>query len=294
MRIQYLNGGLANQTFQYIFARFAELYYPEGGKVYLDDSYFFHTRKHNGYELENVFGIKANLLSEYFSKDVWKEIVAKRKDGKSIVDIFNTLGIECQSICEKADIKEPIIISNDKVLVKSETFIPDIVKIEGNASYYGYWIIKDWFDAYRDIFVKEFKFPEIIDNKNKQYMKDIEESMSVAFHVRRGDYVTYNIAMDAQYYKNTVQQVLERYKDAVIFIFSDDVVWCKEHEEELGFDMPIRTVYVEGNTKEKNYIDLQLMSRCKGIILSNSAFCYLAGLLNDKKIFWKNFNKREL
>ena len=31
MRIQYLNGGLANQVFQYIFVRFAELYYPEGG-----------------------------------------------------------------------------------------------------------------------------------------------------------------------------------------------------------------------------------------------------------------------
>ena len=39
MRIQYLNGGLANQVFQYIFVRFAELYYPEGGPWFLDDSF---------------------------------------------------------------------------------------------------------------------------------------------------------------------------------------------------------------------------------------------------------------
>ncbi len=49
MRIQYLNGGLANQVFQYIFVRFAELYYPEGGPWFLDDSFFFVNQVHNGY-----------------------------------------------------------------------------------------------------------------------------------------------------------------------------------------------------------------------------------------------------
>lgn len=70
MKIQYLNGGLANQVFQYIFVRFAELYYPAGGPWFLDDSFFFANQVHNGYELEKVFGIQANLLSRYFDADV--------------------------------------------------------------------------------------------------------------------------------------------------------------------------------------------------------------------------------
>ncbi len=55
MRIQYLNGGLANQTFQYIFYRYAQLRAPEYGPWYLDDSFFWVKKQHNGYELEKVY-----------------------------------------------------------------------------------------------------------------------------------------------------------------------------------------------------------------------------------------------
>ena len=56
MKIQFLNGGLANQAFQYIFARYYELAYP-GESMYMDDTYFALNTVHNGYELERVFGI---------------------------------------------------------------------------------------------------------------------------------------------------------------------------------------------------------------------------------------------
>ena len=36
-------------------------------------SFFFVLNVHNGYELEKVFGIQANLLSKYFDEDVWQE-----------------------------------------------------------------------------------------------------------------------------------------------------------------------------------------------------------------------------
>lgn len=294
MRIQYLNGGLANQAFQYIFARFAELYYPDGGKVYLDDSFFFYNHVHNGYELNKVFGIKANLLSDYFTDDVWQAIVQERKKGTYLVDIFKKLGIDYQGIYECRDIQEPITIKNDSVLVKMETFIPDIVKTKVNTIYHGYWIMKDWFQTYQNVFMDEFCFPAIIDEKNKQYLQDIEDTMSVAFHVRKGDYVTLNVSLPEWFYKETAERVLSKYPDAVFFVFSDDTIWCKEHEKELGFDKAMRTVYVEVNTNGNNYRDLQLMTMCKGIILSNSAFSYLAGLLNKQKIFWQNFYNRML
>ena len=62
MKIQFLNGGLANQVFQYIFVRYAELSHPGCAPWFIDDSFFFVNNVHNGYELERVFNINANLL----------------------------------------------------------------------------------------------------------------------------------------------------------------------------------------------------------------------------------------
>ena len=81
MKIQFLNGGLANQAFQYIFARHYELS-QSGDIMYLDDSYFAIHTVHNGYELERVFGIKAHMLSECFDKAVWEFILEEKKKGK--------------------------------------------------------------------------------------------------------------------------------------------------------------------------------------------------------------------
>ena len=47
------NDGLGNQTFQYIFARYLEI--KSGEKVWLDDSAFFISKEHNGFEIPRVF-----------------------------------------------------------------------------------------------------------------------------------------------------------------------------------------------------------------------------------------------
>lgn len=73
-----------------------------------------------------------------------------------------------------------------------------------------------------------------------------------------------------------------------LFVFSDDLTWCREHQEELGFDAFEKVTFVDGNVRERSYIDLQLMSMCKGMILSNSAFCYLAALLNTGLEYYIN------
>lgn len=83
MKMQFLNGGLANQAFQYIFTRYYELSHP-GQAIYMDDSYFALHTVHNGYELEKVFGLRPHMLSECFDKDVWDYMLERKKEGKSI------------------------------------------------------------------------------------------------------------------------------------------------------------------------------------------------------------------
>ena len=77
-------------------------------------------------------------------------------------------------------------------------------------------------------------------------------------------------------------------------MFSDDIEWCKTHVQELGLDQFKAVTYVEGNVNGKNYVDMQLMSMCKGMVMSNSAFCYLAALLNKELRYVFNPTHREI
>ena len=94
MKIQYLNGGLANQAFQYIFVRYAELSHPEAEPWFFDDSFFFVNNVHNGYELDKVFGLHLNLLSQNFDTETWTQFIENKKKGISVPQSFKNLGFE--------------------------------------------------------------------------------------------------------------------------------------------------------------------------------------------------------
>ena len=281
MRIQYLNGGLANQVFQYIFVRFAELYYPEGGPWFLDDSFFFVNQVHNGYELERVFGIQANLLSRYFDADVWQESIANKKKGISIAQSFANLGFPIEMIAETANYKEHNPFNGKVYRIPSNEFHPEITKFPGDTIYYhGYWIDASWFRSYKDILRKELSFPPITDSRNQNYAGQIASSQSIGIHIRRGDYATLGWTLPNSYYSESIKNVLTEYPDSFLFVFSDDLDWCRRNADLLGLNLTSNVVYVEGNKENLSYCDMQLMSICNGLIMSNSAFCYLAALLS--------------
>lgn len=296
MKIQFLNGGLANQAFQYIFARYFELSHP-GQIMYMDDSYFALNTVHNGYELEKVFGIKAHMLSECFDTEVWQFILEERRQGKSIPQIFCENGIDTYMISDSGDSYKSFNPFNGKVLYcPPNEYRPEILDALGDIYYHGYWINKNWFSAYSTIFLKEFRFPEITEKKNQEYLKKIKETNSVSFHVRRGDFMSLGCALDPEICRECINVFAENVsaKEWELFVFSDDITWCKEHQEELNFNLFRNVTFVEGNIHGKNYIDMQLMSNCKAMILSNSAFCYLAALLNTDLKYSINPTLREI
>ena len=295
MRIQFLNGGLANQVFQYIFVRYAELENPGGDVWYFDDSFFFVNQIHNGYELEKVFGLKLNLLSRYFEPDVWEEIIRLKREGISIPQNLLNMGIPIKMLAEVDNYKQFNPFDGELKLIDANIYYPEIVKLsDENIYYHGYWINKSWFSKYKQVFLKELAFPPLTDERNKVYADKIQNTLSVGIHVRRGDFVTLNWSMSADYYRKRCEQILEQYPDAVFFIFSDDLRWCRENAEAAGFNLAGKTIYIEGNTKEKSYVDLQLLSKCKGMIMSGSSFCYLAALLGEQLAFVINPMKREV
>lgn len=296
MNIQFLNGGLANQVFQYIFLRYAELLHPEQEPWFLDDSFFFVNNIHNGYELERVFNIKANLLSKTFEEDVWDEFIKNKKNGISIPQMLKNLDTDIIMYAETDNYKEFNPFNGDIIRrFGANEFHPEIASINyPNIYYHGYWINKNYFTAYKDLLLKELVFPKIPTVSAKTYADQIMTTPSVAVHVRRGDYVSLGWELSMDYYAEALHTFSENVNGFTLFVFSDDLQWCEENAKDLGFSYASKVVYVTGNTGQNSYLDMQLMSMCEGIVMSNSAFCYLAALMNQRLQLYINPTRREV
>lgn len=282
MKIIFLNGGLANQVFQYIFYRNATLLYSKED-WYLDDSFFFVHQFHNGYELGKVFGLKPKLLSEFFDTDVWDYMIEqKRTQNKSIPQQLLENDVPIKMIADTDNYTKWNPFSGQIAeLAEPYAYHPEIFSLIDTLYYHGYWIVHDYFYTYRDLFMSELSFPQITDDRNLKYLEQIRQTNSASLHIRRGDYVTIGMAPSDEDYRILVGQMLDREPDATLFVFSDDLDYCKDHAKACGLNLPEETIFVEGNAGERAFRDMQLMSHCRNMIINNSAFCYLAGLLNQ-------------
>lgn len=281
MRIQKLSGGLANQTFQYIFLRYGEIHDPSKDIWYLDDSDYFINDIYNGYELKSVFGVTPNLLSEAFDKDVWDEIIRLKKEGYSVPQIIKDFGVDICMYAETDEYLENNGFDGEVYRMQPEgEFYPDIVELEFDNVYYdGNWIDSNWYKGIKDIIKDELTFSPIIPTQAQLYEKRIKETKSVALHIRRGNYVDMGLLLEPDYYFQALKHVAEKYEDFKVFVFSDDLYWCNQHANEIGLNFAPNIEYISGNVKSGSFVDLQLMSMCEVIIMANSAFSYLAGVL---------------
>ena len=99
---------------------------------YIDDSAFFGKNvEHNGFEIEKVFNIKCNLLSDFFDTDVWLEMLKRKQEGISIPQQLLNVGIDSVVIAETED-----VLFNGRIIeVKSND---DLTSKHDNIYYHGY------------------------------------------------------------------------------------------------------------------------------------------------------------
>ncbi len=271
--IIFMNGGLGNQMFQYFFYKWLsrEIKAP----VIVDDTYFFVEKKHNGLELENIFGFKLVKLSDVLPKDVFSDMLERRAAGEAVPEQLYQAGYPISVIGE---FNAPEFSG---AITWQPGFYPVCARNKGMLYYHMYNL-----DArYLKILAEngDFSgkiFPDGLDEKNLNYAKAIKSTESVALHIRRGDFVTLGWAMDIAAYNQAISVMNNHVQNPVYFIFSDDLDYCREHLAELGLENN-ETVFVEGNVAPNNYRDLQLMIMCKHRIVNNSSFCYLAALLRE-------------
>lgn len=290
MKFAYFNGGLGNQMFQYIFARYAEI--MANTQIVLDDAYFFLTAEkrrqekrgevvtvHNGYEVERVFpkAKRPYLLSEQFTPDVWEYMLEQAKNGQSIPQQLLDNGMDLRVVAETENFS-----FTGEIEKLSKYYDPEILLREGDVYYHGYWLSKKWFGAIKRILLPELEFPPITRAQNRQYARQLQNTYSAAVHIRRGDFVKLSWELPPDYYYNVFKELSAKLPELTYFIFSDDIEWCKDNAEKLGFEFTGgKLVFIEGNCdKENNYVDMQLMSMAKLIVVGVSSFAYLASLLN--------------
>ncbi|MDR1571201.1 MAG: alpha-1,2-fucosyltransferase [Clostridiales Family XIII bacterium] len=149
----------------------------------------------------------------------------------------------------------------------------------------GYWQNEKWFSSIRGIIQREFSFKNALDERNSALLEKISRggARSVAVHVRRYSSQGFGgIDKGIDYYEKAIRYFSDRLENAVYYIFSDDIAYCKAN---------IRTpqsVFVEGNPsgpwEPGQWKDMMLMSRCQNIVISNSTYSWWAAYLNPDDI----------
>lgn len=132
-----------------------------------------------------------------------------------------------------------------------------------------------------------FGFPIVNDSKNQEALELIKNTDSVGIHVRRKDSLgNQKKYFSNGYFKKSNKLVRTKMKRPTYFLFSDDQEWCKENLDVLGLKKNDEIIFVDWNTGEDSFRDMQLMSQCKCNIILESCFGWWATVLNsfDEKI----------
>ena len=159
-------------------------------------------------------------------------------------------------------------------------FKPEILNTLDNAYLNGYWQTEFYFKAIESIIRKDFTFKETMGFKASELAQKIKNTNAVCLNVRRGDFVNNpthgTLGMD--YYGMAEKILIEHgVVNPVVFIFSDEIEWCKEH-----IKLSSETCYVGHEYAGDKFRDyMELMMLCKHFIIPNSSFAWWAAWLSN-------------
>lgn len=263
MIITHVIGGLGNQMFQYAIGRALSL--TRGVPLRLDTHDFEGYAQHNGYELERVFNISAQIATD--------------------ADCRQVMGWRASPIVLRA-LRRKILsfLRGSNIAVEPGfNYWSSIVNVPDDCYLQGYWQSENYFRHCAPTIRVDFSFKIPADPRNLELSNKISQCNAVSLHVRRGDYAANPVTLamhglcTPDYYHQAIRYVSERVAQPVFFIFSDDVAWVKEN---ISIKFPCR--YVDHNRGSESYNDMRLMSLCRHHIIANSSFSWWGAWLNAK------------
>ena len=284
--------GFADQIQIYFFSKCVQ----GDGRVYYDD---LNVRKvdaqHLGYELDKV--LKENIEDRCFS-NILSDLLLKSFEGKesSVADIFFESGVYNLFAISNQDYHYGNFKKCTRIFFEYKNDseggnLGVLANFSKNSlCYYACYFIAEQLLQYFDLsFGDLFSFVDFSDNLNLNISSDMNSYKSIGVHVRRGDY-SEKVETDFEYYKNYISKIfdIEEYCNGRLYVFSDDIVWCKTHSDLLGLNnKKIKYVrYIGHNKGDESFRDMQLLMNCDVIISHTGGFSRVAYLMSDKcKIF---------
>jgi hypothetical protein len=242
MIITKLQGGLANQIFQWSYGKYLSEKYNT--PLYLDTTSYL-----------NQVGITKREFSLNKFPNLKYQILPSNRN-------ISNLSNEPEKV---------------RLQTISDNFNFNELNYHNDSHYYlnGYWQSEKYFKEIEDTIRRELQASNESLEKFSNF--PINEN-NISIHIRRTDYVMsngYHPLQSIEYYQKGID-VIREYDN--IFVFSDDINWCKEN---LQFK---NMIFIEGFDDVE---DIWLMSLCKNNIIANSSFSWWAAWLNsnsDKKV----------
>ena len=276
----------------------------------------------NGYELEKIFGIKAPNIKDIYSKKEYECIVDEVKSTEFwkknwnypvyISQVLNNHGLKLKNI--RGDFEK-----DDRLIITKKTKLPLSYKLKQTSIYSNlrriyfnifkkndltndkkmlyynsdediytgqrltFKFINNDIDLIKDDIKSSFIFPKL-DEKNMEIASKLENSNSVAIHVRMGD-MLYSTGKNFKngYFKRATKIIKDNVNDPLFCFFCDETCqdYCKSNLNIFGLNYNDNILFVSSNVGDNSYKDMQLMTLCKHNIITNSSFGWWGAYLND-------------
>lgn len=258
MIVARIEGGLGNQLFQYAFGtQLAKMHETE---LVLDLSCYASQPQH-GYLLDR-FSITARELSPQERK----RIPARYQcDRRSVFPLISLGRKELRRLRER-----PFGFSEKYLSAPDDSFLV------------GYWQSERYFPNVESDIRSQFRPRAPMSLESVRLREKMLNASSIAVHIRRGDYITdkpmaiRNLSLS--YYRECVLTQLEKRPDSEVYVFSNDVPWCR-----ANLDLPCPVHFVEHTDNATAHEDLWLMTAADSMVIANSTFSWWGAYLGERR-----------
>lgn len=176
-------------------------------------------------------------------------------------------------------------------IIREERYGFDIRHFNNWPDQYAIWYRQSYkyFESIAEELKEEFKPKEELNDKSKELLVQITNCESICMNIRRSDYVgdpifhIQPICYYEQWIKRIQSKLWDRQKNIKIFVFSDDVDWCREN---LSFG-DLEVIYIGKEYAWPKYTHyMRLMWHGKHFVWANSTFC--------RRSIWQHWNESKM
>jgi hypothetical protein len=193
---------------------------------------------------------------------------------------------EGKNILQKSKNRASAFFSPRRVYLEpANRYDSDFLKTADDYCLVGSFQSELYFTGIRDSVIESFAYRHAFGDKTEELGAKIRSQSSVCIHVRRGDYVQNPVfskilgPLEKTYYQNGLSRITSLSRIDEVYVFSDDIDWCREN---LNFEM--KTTFVSDEIVENDHhVHMYLMRQCKYFVISNSTFSWWAAWLSERK-----------